>query len=302
MSAGAHHHLHDHLHRSEAPLARRNIRTAFLINTFFALIEIAGGLYTNSVAILSDALHDFGDSISLGLAYYFQKKSERDRDEVYTYGYGRFSLAGAFITSVILIVGSVFIITEAVERFRAPAQPDAKGMVVFAILGILVNGAAMLRLRSGTTLSEKVLSLHFIEDVLGWLAVLIGAVVMVFVEAPWLDPLLSLGVAAFILVNVFRNMRSVMRIVLQAVPRGVSEEQIRKSLMEIRGIKSVAHFHVWTMDGDFNILTMHVMVDGNTTVLATREIRSEIRRRLDHLRIGHATIEIEAEGSPDKEC
>lgn len=295
--AGHHHHPHDHFHPGNAPRARRNIRAAFLLNTFFAFIEIAGGLYTNSVAILSDALHDFGDSISLGLAYYFQKVSEKKGDARYSYGYGRFSLLGAFITSFILIGGSVLIITEAVDRFRHPSAADAGGMIILALVGVAVNFVAMLRLRSGSTVSERVLSLHFVEDVLGWLAVLIGGVVMLFADVPWLDPALSLAIAAYILINVFRNLRSVFRIVLQGVPAGVSEDKIRADLLKISGIREVDHFHIWTMDGIFNIVTLHVVVDGDLKVNETEELRREIRERLAQLKIDHATIELEACGS-----
>lgn len=162
----AHDHAHHHLDL-EAAGSSRNIAVAFWINTVFALIEIVGGFYTNSMAILSDAVHDLGDSLSLGFAYYFQKKSLQKRDETYTYGYRRFSLLGAFINSAILIVGSAFIIQESLSRFYDPQQPDARGMLVLAILGIAVNGYAMLRLRRGGSINERVVGLHFVEDVLG---------------------------------------------------------------------------------------------------------------------------------------
>ena len=294
MSA-SHHHLQ--IHQGSGIRARKNIRTAFLLNTFFAIVELIGGLYSNSVAILSDALHDLGDSLSLGIAWYFQKKSEKQSDSRYSYGYGRFSLIGAFITSLILITGSVLIIIEAVERFRNPSQPDAKGMIIFAVVGLAVNTIALLRLRTGSSVSERVLSLHFIEDVLGWLTVLFGAIVMLFFDVPWLDPVLSLAIAVFILVNVYRNLRSAFRIVLQGVPAGISEEEVRASLLRISGIRNVHHFHVWTMDGIYNVMTVHLIVDGQLTVHETATIRKQVREQLSQLNLEHATIEIEADNA-----
>src|SRR5687767_14423753 len=204
----SHHHHHHHIEENERP---KNIVIAFWLNTAFAVLEIAGGFYTNSVAILSDAVHDLGDSLSLGLAYYFHKKSRQQKDERFNYGYRRFSLLGAFINSLILIISSVFIIRESVFRFFEPEQPDARGMVVFALIGIVVNGYALFRLKKGDSINEKVVALHFMEDVLGWCAVLAGSIVMLFVEVPVLDPILSLLIASYILFNVYKNLRTTLR-------------------------------------------------------------------------------------------
>lgn len=219
-----HHHGHDHSHDHET----KNIQVAFWLNLGFALFEIAGGLYTNSVAIMSDALHDLGDSLSLGTSWYFQKKSQQKRDSTFTYGYRRFSLLGAFINSIVLTVGSAFIISESVQRIFNPAQPNAKGMLILAVIGIGVNLIAMLRLKRGISINERVISLHFLEDVMGWAAVLIGSLVMMFYSVPILDPILSLGIALFILFNVYKNMKTVFQIVLQGAPENISEEKSRK--------------------------------------------------------------------------
>ncbi len=195
---------HSHPHPNHDRI-QKNFTLAFWLNTGFAILEIAGGLYTNSVAILSDALHDFGDSLSLGLAFYFQRKSLKKRDDYFSYGYKRFSLLGAFINSLILIIGSIFILQEAIHRLARPEQANAKGMLALAFIGIVVNAIAMFRLRSGGSINERVVALHFLEDVLGWVAVLIGSVVMLFADVPILDPILSMLIAGFILFNVTRT-------------------------------------------------------------------------------------------------
>ena len=195
-------HAHNHNHGNNDV---KNIKTAFFLNFAFTIIEFIGGVLTNSMAILSDAVHDLGDCITLGFSWYFQKVSKKPRTQDFTYGYKRFSLLGAVINSVILLVGSVVILINAVPRLFNPQQPDVKGMLLLAVLGVVINSIALFRLRKGSSINEKVVSLHMLEDVLGWVAVLIGAGVMYFVDAPIIDPILSIAIALFILVNVFRK-------------------------------------------------------------------------------------------------
>lgn len=293
IMADAHHHSHaDHHHHH----TQKNITVAFWLNTGFALLEIAGGLYTNSVAILSDALHDFGDSLSLGLAYYFQRKSTGKRDQSYSYGYRRFSLLGAFINSIVLIVGSLFIFQESIQRLTHPEETDAKGMLILAVIGVLVNGMAMLRLRSGSSINERVVSLHFLEDVLGWVAVLIGSIVMLFAHVPILDPVLSILIAAYILLNVYKNLRQAFRIVLQGIPDNVDVERIRKKIMSIPGIANLHDLHTWSMDGHYNIMTLHLVLNAEIGVDQVGNLKQEVRRQLEDLNIQHLTIETEFEG------
>lgn len=286
----SHGHSHDHHHHAVG-----NIKVAFLLNTGFAILELFGGLYTNSIAILSDSLHDFGDSLSLGLSYYFQKKSVKERDENFSYGYRRFSLLGAFINSLVLMVGSIFIIQELIQRFLHPEPSDAKGMLIFALIGVAVNGAAMLRLRKGTSINERVVSLHFIEDILGWVAVLIGSIVMLFVDVPLLDPILSLGITCFILFNIYKNMKAAFRIILQGVPESINLDEIKQKITSLMGVKDIHDVRVWTMDGEYNILTLHVVTDKNTTE-EIESLKEEVRHSLLHLNIAHTTIEIEPPG------
>lgn len=291
-----HHHHHGHSHAHDHDQGTKNIRVAFWLNLGFALFEFAGGLYTNSVAVLSDALHDLGDSLSLGTSWYFQRKSQQKRDRHFTYGYKRFSLLGAFINCIVLTVGSVFIISESAQRIFNPSQPNAKGMLVMAVLGIGVNLVAMLRLRRGKSINERVISLHFLEDVLGWAAVLVGSVVMMFYNVPILDPLLSLGIAALILFNVYKNMKAVFQIVLQGVPENISEDKIRELITSFPEVKNTHDIHVWSMDGNYNIVTLHVVVANELSVNRQEELKTKIKASFEKLSIQHSTVEIETEG------
>lgn len=291
-----HHHGHSHDHSHDHGRGTKNIQVAFWLNLGFAVLELIGGLYTNSVAVLSDALHDLGDSLSLGTSWYFQKKSQQKRDSNFTYGYKRFSLLGAFINCIVLTVGSVFIISESVQRIFNPAQPNAKGMLILAVIGIGVNLIAMLRLKKGSSINERVISLHFLEDVLGWAAVLVGSIVMMFYDVPILDPLLSLAIAAYILFNVYKNMKSVFQIVLQGVPENLSEEKIRDVARTFPEVKDAHDIHVWSMDGNYNIVTLHVVVSDTLSVMQQEELKTKIKASLEKLSIQHSTVEVEREG------
>jgi cobalt-zinc-cadmium efflux system protein len=292
-------HSHSHHHHAHTSGDSKNIVIAFWLNTAFAIIEIAGGFFTNSVAILSDALHDLGDSFSLGLAYYFQRKSKQKRDKYFNYGYKRFSLLGAFINSLILIVSSIFILREAVLRITAPQQPDTKGMMLLAIMGIIVNAIAMLRLRKSGDINEKVVSLHFLEDVLGWVAVLVGSLIMMVADVPIIDPILSIAITLFILYNVFKNLKNTFHILLQGYPHNVNEEEIRKKLLSIKGVTDIHELRVWTMDGQYNVMTLHVVTPVQS-IKEFEEIKKEVKHCLAHLNLQHVTIEIEPENNECK--
>jgi cobalt-zinc-cadmium efflux system protein len=282
---------HSHSHSPET--AAGNIKVAFFLNLAFSIIEVVGGIFTNSVAILSDALHDFGDSFSLALAWYFQKVSKKKRDTKYSYGYRRFSLLGALINSVVLLLGSFFVISESVQRIIAPQAADAKGMLFLAIAGIVINGLAMLRLKKGHSLNERTVSLHLLEDVLGWVAVLIGSVVMIFVDVPVLDPILSLAIACYILFNIYHNLRDTLRVVLQGTPENIPYETIEATLQNLPGVKSIHDLHLWTMDGEYNISSLHVVVEPALSRQEISTLKQQIKDTLLQLRIQHVTVEIE---------
>ncbi len=287
---GHHHHHHHH--------DTKNIKVAFFLNLFFTIIEVVGGIMTNSLAILSDALHDLGDSLSLGLAWYFQSLSKKGRDKKYSYGYKRFSLLGAIINGVVLVAGSIIIIKEAIPRLLNPQEANAKGMILLAVLGVIINGAAVLNLRKGHSQNEKVVSLHLLEDVLGWVAVLIGSIVIYFTDWFIIDPILSLGIALFILFNVYKGLKTSFNIILQAVPEEINIDEIQNGLNEVKGVHSIHDLHIWSLDGERNVLTVHVVIDEAANMDA-HELKVNINQRMKELGISHCTIETELEG---EEC
>ncbi len=281
-------HNHSHNHHDV-----KNIKVAFFLNLFFTLVELIGGLYVNSMAILADAMHDLGDSLSLGFAWYFQKLSKKGRDDTFSYGYKRFSVLGAIINSIVLIVGSVFILNETIPRLWNPEQPDTQGMMALSLLGIIVNGAAVLRLNKGTSINEKVVSLHLLEDVLGWVAVLAGSIVMHFYQLPIIDPLLSVLIACYIIYNVYSNLKESFKIILQANPPSVNEKQLANEIKQIADVADVHDMHSWSMDGSYHVMTIHVVLKKHTEASRHTAIKTEVRKIMSDHRVNHVTIEID---------
>jgi cobalt-zinc-cadmium efflux system protein len=288
----AHSHDHSHHHHGDGPIA-----TAFFLNLGFTIIEIIGGILTNSVAIQSDALHDMGDSISLGLAWYFQKLSKKGRTKDFTFGYKRFNTLGAIITGVILAAGSVYILMESIPRLFQPEHTDVKGMIWLALLGVLINGLAVLRLRTqGHSLNERMISWHLIEDVLGWIVVLIGSVAMYFFDVPWLDPAMSIGITLYILYNVIINLWKTFKIILEATPDHINTDQLKKAVEAIPGVDDIHHIHIWTLDGEYHLLSAHIVTSKYHTLDDISPIRKAIQKLLhDDFHIEHITLEFEVE-------
>jgi cobalt-zinc-cadmium efflux system protein len=288
-----HHHGHNHSHGGDG-----NIGLAFFLNLAFTIIELIGGILTNSIAIISDAVHDFGDSLSLALAWYFQKLSKKGSTKQYSYGYKRFSLLGAIINSIVLVVGSLYILSEAIPRLFSPQETDAKGMFILAVIGIIINGAAVLRTRKASSINERVVSLHLLEDVLGWAAVLVGSGIMYFTHLTIIDPILSVVIACFVLFNVIKNIRQVLPILLQGTPSEIEQEHIIEELKEIEEIADIHDLHVWSLDEEYNVLTVHVTLKETVTIEKLPELKKRIRDILKEEEIKHATIEIEMPNEP----
>jgi len=287
-----HNHIHHHDHHHDG---QENIKTAFLLNISFTLLEIIGGLWTNSMAILSDSLHDLGDSLSLGISWYLEKYSKKGPDTRFSFGYARFSLLGALINSIILIVGTALILAKSIPRILKPEAVNTNGMMILAILGIVMNGAAVLRLREGTTLNERVVLWHLMEDVLGWAVVLIVSLILMFIDIPIIDPILSVLITIYVLINVWKNLKEILYVLLQGVPKDLSIEEIEREIMEETGVIFVYHTHIWSLEGEKNLLSTHIIVKDDTKREEIIEIKQKIRELMLKKGIEHVTVEIEFE-------
>ena len=214
----------------------KNIFIAFVLNLAFSIFEFFGGIFTGSVAIVSDAVHDIGDAISIGFAYFFEKKSKKKPDEKYTYGYARYSILGGAITMLILLLGSVFVVYNAIHRIINPVKINYNGMIIFAILGLCINTLAMFFTRKGESLNQKAVNLHMFEDVLGWIVVLLGAIIMKFTDVIIIDSLMSIGVAVFIIINAIKTLKATMDIFLEKTPCGLDVKELKEHLCALQGV------------------------------------------------------------------
>lgn len=283
-----HHHHHDHSHASS-----ERIGWAFLLNVTFTIIEFIGGWLTNSTAIMADAVHDLGDSLSIGTAWFLNKISHKQANQHFSYGYKRFSLLGALVNGVVLTIGSIWVLYEAIPRLFNPEMPVTEGMFVLAIFGIAVNGFAAYKLSSGKTMNERILNWHLIEDVLGWVAVLIVSIVLMFVDLPILDPILSIAFTLFILFNVIKNLRSTLRLFMQGAPSESLRKEIREVLLRHELVNDLHHLHFWSLDGEQHVLTAHLVLASDVSVPQMAEIKATIADNLARYELAHTTIELE---------
>jgi len=295
-----HHHDHDghdhghagHHHHH----AVGSIQTAFFMNAGFTILEAVGGVMTNSTAILANAVHDFGDSFALGQAWYFEKLSARTGDHRYSYGYQRFSIFGALVSAIMMLGSSFLVLVQAVPRLLHPEHPNAKGMVAFALAGVAVNALAMLRLKGQKGMNARVIALHLLEDVLGWLSVLLVSVVLLFVSVPMLDPILAVFITLYILTGVVKNLRSLVPVFLQAVPRDISLDKVVSEIQATPHVSGVHHAHLWSLDGERTVFTAHLELDCNIAPAEHARLKAEISALVARHGIYHSTVELEYPG------
>lgn len=290
----AHHHDH-HNHPQDGA---QNIATAFFLNVFFVVIEVVGGLYTNSIAILSDAVHDFGDCISLGITWGLHKKSQQARDEYYSYGYKRFALLGNIFLGILLLLSSFFIIREAILRLIHPEPVHAQGMLWIAIVGILINGAAAFRMSRHVSITQRAVYIHLMEDVLGWVAVFISSLVLHFWNIPILDSLLSIVITIWVLYHILGNLRKTFKILLQSVPDELNIVDLKKEILGINGVMALHDLHFWSQDGESHVLTLHLVIDSMEIGNRIR-IKEALYKLTQAHHIEHVTVDLEIEG---EEC
>ncbi len=276
----------------------KNILFAFILNLSFSIFELLGGIFTNSVAILSDSIHDMGDAISIGVSFFLEKKSKKKPDNDYTYGYIRYSVLGGLITTVILLVGSVLVIYNAIGRIIHPVDVNYKGMIILAIIGVIMNFIAAYLTKDGDSINQKSVNLHMLEDVLGWVIVLIGAVIMKFTDIRIIDPIMSIGVALFILINTLKNLKQILDLFLEKTPQNINIDHLKEHLQEIDEVEDIHHIHVWSIDGYNNYATMHIVTKSDNI----KEIKKNIREELEEFGICHSILETEDEACEDTEC
>ena len=270
-----------------------SIWLAFFLNLSFAILEFIFGGILNSSAVLADAVHDLGDALAIGLSACLETISNREEDKHYTLGYKRFSLLGATLTALILITGSCLVILENIPKFMNPQAVNHEGMLWLGVIAIAINLTASFIVSKGQTKNESILSLHFLEDILGWLAVILVALILRYTDWYFLDPLLSLIISVFILSKALPRFWSTLKIFLDAVPEGLNSEKLEQDLLSLENIKSINQLSIWSMDGLENNAIVHLCLEDWARMEECKEaIRSQLRQSGVH------NITIEVDTSP----
>lgn len=252
-------------------MARRNVFIAFLLNLVFSIIELIFGFLFKSSAILADAVHDFGDALAIGLSFVTERMSDKRADQNFSLGYKRFSLLGAMITSSILISGSVFLIVENFPKLFHPEVVNKEGMLILGVIAIMINVLASLVVHKGKTANEAILSLHFLEDILGWLAVILVSIVLRFTDWYFLDPLLSLVISAFILSKAVPKFWDNGKLFLNATPKELDFISLEAELLDLEGVENLNQLNVWTSDGLNHQAVVHICKTSHLTDQAVKE-------------------------------
>ena len=271
--------------------AGENLAFVFFMNLTFNILVIAGGLATNSMAILADCIHDMSDTISIALAWALEHVAQKDSTDKYSYGYQRFSILGAVIISVFVIIMAFVILSEAIPRLFHPEGVDAGGMLVVAIVGIVFKSISVYRLHGGETFNEKAILFHQLGDVFEWVAILVLSLVLMFWDgAPYLDPFVSIGIALWLLFNLGRNLIKAVQVLLQKTPDYFNVDEFKTQILAIDGVNAIDDFHIWSLDGIDSVMTLKVDVDFGKNV---EEIKKEIYAISGKYHVVDITIELD---------
>lgn len=242
--------------------AGENLAFVFFMNLAFNIIVIVGALATNSMAILADFIHDAADTISIAIAWTLEKVSQKDSSDKYSYGYQRFSILGAVIISVFVIFMAFVILSEAIPRLFVPEGVDAGGMLVVAIVGLVFKSLSVYRLHKGETFNEKAIFFHQLGDIFEWLTILVLSIILIlWGDIPYLDALVSIGIAFWLIFNLGRNLIKSIQVLLQKTPDNFDVDEFKNSVVAIEGVDHIDDFHVWSLDGIDSVATLKVAIE-----------------------------------------
>ena len=271
--------------------AGENLAFVFFMNLAFNIIVIIGALATNSMAILADFIHDASDTISIAIAWILEKVSQKDSSDNYSYGYQRFSILGAVIISLFVIFMAFVILSEAIPRLFAPEGVDAGGMLLVAIIGLVFKFLSVYRLHGGETFNEKAIFFHQLGDIFEWLTILVLSIILILgVDVPYLDALVSIGIAFWLIFNLGRNLYKSLEVLLQKTPDNFDVDEFKQSIEAIDGVNEIDDFHIWSLDGIDSVMTLKVDVDFGKNV---NDIKKEIYAISNKYHVVDITIELE---------
>lgn len=287
-------HNYDHSHYHSSNGTNKKIVGVFFLNVIIAIVELIAGVVSGSTTLISNFLHDFGDSVVMLLTYFFEKKSLKQRDDIYTYGYRRFSVLGAFINLFVLFVGSILIINFAVHTLFIEKIINEKIVIFISIVGLIVNLIAYIMFKNKKGITEEKIALNFKIDIISLLIILIANIVIWITKIYMIDSLLSIVFGIWILKEVFTNFKEIFYILMQAKPDDVDIEKVMDYLLSIDIIEDIHDLHIWSLDGEDYILSMHLVVSDSTTQEETLVLKENVKIGLEKFGLNHSTIETES--------
>jgi cobalt-zinc-cadmium efflux system protein len=290
------HHHHDHPHHGHhhGTANKKALGLSFTLIALYMIVEVIGGIVTNSLALLSDAGHMLSDAAALGLSYAAMKVGEKKATLTKTFGYKRFEILAAFLNGITLVVLSLYIFWEAYQRFMNPPEVISSGMLVISIIGLIVNVAAALVLMKGDTsgnLNVRSAFLHVLGDMLGSFGAIIAALLIMFFGWSIADPIASVIVAILIIVSGWRVTRDSFHVLMEGAPNHVDVMGVKKALLSLDSVLGVHDLHVWSITPEFPALSCHLVVDSTTD---GNEILLQAKKVLhDQFHIEHTTIQMD---------
>lgn len=288
---------HGHIYDIEDKDLEKNSLLVLILNLSFGILELFGGLFSNSIAIISDSIHDLGDALTIAISYIIIKISKKDRTTEFTYGYKRLTVIGALLNIIILVSGSIFVYFESIRRLIHPQPVDAKIAIILAIFGIVINGYGLFKFFRASNVMTQTLKNHLLEDVLGWVSVLISSIFVLGFGVYRVDSIVALLVATLILFNAFRTLKEVVEILIEKVPKNVSIMEIKKEVESIEQVVDLHNIHISTLDGNNHVITAHLVVDEKLSLTEAIEIKDQIKDRLSKFNGTYITLELEIPSS-----
>ncbi len=292
------HHGHDHHHHHS--VSAENLNKAFYIgiglNLAFTIIEYVMGYIYGSLALLSDASHNLSDVASLVISLIGMRLASALAKKSFTYGYKKASLLASLVNAILLIVVVIGIVKESLERLLAPTELGGMAIVIVAGIGVFINTISAFLFFKGQKddINIKGAFLHLLVDALVSVGVVISGLVIYYTDWFIIDPVISLAIAAVILISTWGLLKESIRLVMDAVPKEINTEKITESILSVDGVKDVHHLHIWALSSTENALTAHIILE-NCDMENWDKIRDEIKHELEHHKVSHATLEPEAD-------
>jgi len=288
-------HDHNHSHHHNHAVSGKNIGVAIFLNVLITIGQLIGGIISGSMALLTDALHNFSDVISLLLSYFTNRLAKRKSTVQQTYGYKRAEILSAFVNSVTLIAIAIYLIIEAAERFTNP-QPVLSDLVIYFALGsIIINFISVLLLKKDAKESMNIKSayLHLLTDVMTSIAVMLGGIAMKYYEVYWVDSILSIAIAIYLIFSSYKLLIDSLKILMQFTPKNINVEDISKEIETLNEIKNVHHVHFWQLNDKDIFFEAHIDLMEDINITKFQDVLMEIEKILHKSKITHFNIQPE---------